>query len=168
MGAEARLRPGCNAVRDFPGPIREERRPTSRNTVRGGALASNFKRSLVSACKEARISYGRKVKGGFTFHDLRHAFNTYMRKAGVAEVGDYADHRALNTGDVRPVQHGGRGRCKGRHYPMAGIPRKWSPKRSPRSSKGLGPCDLTPRFSWSGRLDLNQRLQRPERSALPD
>ena len=84
MGAEARLRPGCNAVRDFPGPIREERRPTS--TVRGGALASNFKRSLVSACKEARISCGRKVKGGFTFHDLRHTFNTYIRRGWLRSV----------------------------------------------------------------------------------
>jgi len=86
MGAEARLRPGCNAVRNFPGPIREERRPTSRNTVRGGALASNVKRSLVSACKEARISYGRKVKGGFTFHDLRHTFNTYIRRGWLRSV----------------------------------------------------------------------------------
>ena len=29
--------------------------------------------------------YGRYTKNGFIFHDLRHTFNTNMRKAGVAE-----------------------------------------------------------------------------------
>jgi len=38
---------------------------------------------LKRACKEAGILNGRKVEGGFTFHDLRHTFNTNMRKAGV-------------------------------------------------------------------------------------
>jgi len=42
-------------------------------------------KSLRTACKDAQILYGRKVKGGFVFHDLRHTFNTYMRKAGVPE-----------------------------------------------------------------------------------
>ena len=37
------------------------------------------------ACKEAGGVYGRFKKGGFIFHDLRHTFNTNMRKAGVAE-----------------------------------------------------------------------------------
>ena len=37
------------------------------------------------ACKKAKIKYGRFEKGGFIFHDLRHTFNTNMRKAGVAE-----------------------------------------------------------------------------------
>jgi len=41
--------------------------------------------SLKTACKKARIPYGRFVKDGFIFHDLRHTFNTYMRKAGVPE-----------------------------------------------------------------------------------
>jgi integrase len=54
-------------------------------TYRGNPIKTNFRRSLATACKKADISYGRKVKGGFTFHDLRHTFNTYMRKAGVAE-----------------------------------------------------------------------------------
>jgi integrase len=35
--------------------------------------------------KKAGVPYGRNVKGGFTFHDLIHTFNTYMRKAGVRE-----------------------------------------------------------------------------------
>lgn len=41
--------------------------------------------SLRRACKKADIVYGRKEKGGFVFHDLRHTFNTNMRKAGVQE-----------------------------------------------------------------------------------
>jgi len=40
---------------------------------------------LIKACKNARIPYGRFEKGGFVFHGLRHTFNAYMRKAGVAE-----------------------------------------------------------------------------------
>ena len=36
-------------------------------------------------CKKAGVVYGRFEKGGFIFHDLRHTFNTNMRKAGVAE-----------------------------------------------------------------------------------
>lgn len=34
---------------------------------------------------KAGIPYGRKVKDGFVFHDLRHTFNTNMRKAGVQD-----------------------------------------------------------------------------------
>jgi integrase len=54
-------------------------------TYRGNPIRTNFRRSLVTACRKAGIPYGTKVQGGFTFHDLRHTFNTYMRKAGVAE-----------------------------------------------------------------------------------
>ena len=46
----------------------------------------NFTRSLQSACKKAEIEYGRFVEGGFIFHDLRHTFNTNMRKADIAET----------------------------------------------------------------------------------
>jgi integrase len=45
----------------------------------------DIRTALKRACKEAGIPYGRFVKDGFIFHDLRHKFNTYMRKAGVAE-----------------------------------------------------------------------------------
>jgi len=38
---------------------------------------------MKSACGAAGIVYGRKTEGGFTFHDLRHGFVTYARKAGV-------------------------------------------------------------------------------------
>ena len=44
-----------------------------------------MKNSLINACKKAGIIYGRFVAGGFIFHDLRHTFNTNMRKAGVQE-----------------------------------------------------------------------------------
>jgi integrase len=44
-----------------------------------------FTRSLTSACKDAGITYGRFVEGGFIFHDLRHTINTNMKKAGVDE-----------------------------------------------------------------------------------
>ena len=41
--------------------------------------------SLERACVKAEIPYGRKIEGGFTLYDLRHTFNTNMRKAGVQE-----------------------------------------------------------------------------------
>jgi integrase len=50
-----------------------------------GKPVSDIRSGLTKACKEAGIEYGRFVKGGFVFHDLRHTFNTYMRKAGVAQ-----------------------------------------------------------------------------------
>jgi integrase len=52
---------------------------------KGKPITYNFARSLKRACEAARIKYGRFVKRGFIFHDLRHTFNTNMRKAGVAE-----------------------------------------------------------------------------------
>jgi len=51
----------------------------------GGKPVSDIRASLKRACKEARITYGRFAKDGFVFHDLRHTFNTYMRKSGVPE-----------------------------------------------------------------------------------
>jgi integrase len=38
---------------------------------------------MKTACKGAGIPWGRKDKGGFIFHDLRHTFVTDMRRAGV-------------------------------------------------------------------------------------
>jgi integrase len=52
---------------------------------KGKPITHNFARSLRRACEAAGIKYGRFVKGGFIFHDLRHTFNTNMRKAGIAE-----------------------------------------------------------------------------------
>ena len=51
----------------------------------GKPITDNFKRSLISTLRKAEIPYGRKVKGGFCFHDFRHCFVTNMRRAGVAE-----------------------------------------------------------------------------------
>ena len=50
-----------------------------------GKPIADFTNSLKKTSKEAGILYGRFVKDGFIFHDLRHTFNTYMRKAGVPE-----------------------------------------------------------------------------------
>ncbi|EFK07638.1 site-specific recombinase, phage integrase family [delta proteobacterium NaphS2] len=50
-----------------------------------GKPVSDIRTGLVKACKKAGITYGRFEKGGFIFHDLRHTFNTNMRKAGVPE-----------------------------------------------------------------------------------
>ena len=51
----------------------------------GKTIKGDIRTALRRACKKASILYGRFVKGGFIFHDLRHSFNTHMRKAGVAE-----------------------------------------------------------------------------------
>jgi integrase len=50
-----------------------------------GQPIRDIRTGLRLACKKAKIKYGRFVKNGFIFHDLRHTFNTNMRKAGVAE-----------------------------------------------------------------------------------
>jgi len=52
---------------------------------RGKPISRSIRTSLRNACDEAGIIYGRFVKGCFVYHDLRHSFNTHMRKAGVAE-----------------------------------------------------------------------------------
>jgi integrase len=50
-----------------------------------GKPVGDIRTGLKEGCKAAGIEYGRNVQGGFVFHDLRHCFNTYMRKAGVSE-----------------------------------------------------------------------------------
>jgi integrase len=50
-----------------------------------GKPVKNIRTGLVKACGKAGIVYGRFKKDGFVFHDLRHTFNTNMRKAGVPE-----------------------------------------------------------------------------------
>jgi integrase len=50
-----------------------------------GKPLKGIRRSLKTACTNAGITYGRFEKDGLIFHDLRHTFNTNMRKAGVAE-----------------------------------------------------------------------------------
>ena len=50
-----------------------------------GKSITCIRTGLRKACQAAGIVYGRFEEGGFIFHDLRHTFNTNMRKAGVAE-----------------------------------------------------------------------------------
>ena len=50
-----------------------------------GKPISDIRTALKRACEEAGILYGRNMKDGFVFHDLRHSFNTNMRKAGISE-----------------------------------------------------------------------------------
>ena len=49
----------------------------------GKPITRNFSQGLKSACKKAGVQWGRDLKDGFVFHDLRHAFITDMRRAGV-------------------------------------------------------------------------------------
>ena len=50
-----------------------------------GKPIKDIKRSLQTACEKAGIVWG-KTRDGFIFHDLRHTFNTNMRKAGVGDL----------------------------------------------------------------------------------
>ena len=50
-----------------------------------GKKLESVRNGVEKACNKAGIIYGRFEKGGFIFHDLRHTFNTNMRKAGVPE-----------------------------------------------------------------------------------
>jgi integrase len=46
-------------------------------------ITKRFETAMKTTCKDAGIPWGREVKGGFIFHDLRHTFITDMRRAGV-------------------------------------------------------------------------------------
>ena len=52
---------------------------------KGKPIKGDIRGSLKTACEKVGIPYGRFTKDGFVFHDLRHTFNTYMRKSGVPE-----------------------------------------------------------------------------------
>ena len=51
-----------------------------------GKIVSDIRKGLRKACKAAGVKYGRNIEGGFVFHDLRHTFNTNMRKAGISDT----------------------------------------------------------------------------------
>lgn len=56
-------------------------------SFRGGVInRCTVERKLEEVCKKTGIVYGRNEKDGFIFHDLRHCFNTYMRRAGVDQL----------------------------------------------------------------------------------
>ena len=66
-----------------------------------GRPVKNIRKSLANACEKAKIPYGWFTKDGFIFHDLRHSFNTYMRKAGVQEsvIMEITDHSSREMFD---------------------------------------------------------------------
>ena len=51
-----------------------------------GAPLKDIRASLKKACEKSGIPYGRNTENGITFHDLRHTFNTNMRKAGTHDT----------------------------------------------------------------------------------
>jgi len=51
-----------------------------------GKPLKSIRASLKKACEGVGIPYGRNTKNGITPHDLRHTFNTFMRKSGVHDT----------------------------------------------------------------------------------
>ena len=51
----------------------------------GNPIVNHFQKAMKAACKGSGIQWGRDIKDGFIFHDLRHGFVTYTRKAGVSK-----------------------------------------------------------------------------------
>jgi integrase len=51
-----------------------------------GKKLGHLKAALITACKNAGIPHGTKVKGGFVLKDLRSTFKTNMARAGVDRV----------------------------------------------------------------------------------
>jgi len=51
-----------------------------------GTPLKDIRASLKKACEKSDIPYGRNTENGITFHDLRHTFNTNMRKAGTHDT----------------------------------------------------------------------------------
>ena len=86
---QARLIPICDELydilRDLPNRIHSAGKNKRVFLYKGNPIKA-FTRSLTTACKDAGIKYGRFVEGGFIFHDLRHTYNTMMRKSGVDET----------------------------------------------------------------------------------
>ena len=51
-----------------------------------GSSLKSIRAILQKTCKDVGIPYGRNTKNGVIFHDLRHTFNTNMRKAGTHDT----------------------------------------------------------------------------------
>ncbi len=81
---EPRSIPICDALFKILKAIPRDIRDNHIFRYRGKPIG-DIRRALKKACKAAGIPYGRSEKDGFVFHDLRHTFNTYMRKAGIPE-----------------------------------------------------------------------------------
>lgn len=86
---EARRIPICNELyemlQSLPNRIQASEEDSHVFKYRGKPVSGEIRRGIKNACDDSKIKYGRFVKGGFIFHDLRHTFNTNMRKAGVPE-----------------------------------------------------------------------------------
>jgi len=67
----------------------------------GEPTTKRFETAMKTACKDAGLTWGREVEGGLIFHDLRHAFVTDMRKAGVelTVTAAITGHAILDMGD---------------------------------------------------------------------
>ena len=72
--------PLLKLLKEIPRPIHDDHVLLFR-----GKPLQALGKALNRACDKAEIPYGRKTNNGFVFHDLRHNFNTNMRKAGVTE-----------------------------------------------------------------------------------
>jgi len=83
---EARDIPICDELYEFLKNIPTNIHKAGHVFLYRGQPFNHIRRGLKDACTAAGIKYGRNVKGGFVFHDLRHTFNTNMRKAGVDET----------------------------------------------------------------------------------
>ncbi len=61
---------------------------TNRVFLNGGRMVDkkHLQRYLKKACHAVGIAYGRFEPDGFVFHDLRHCFATYARRAGVDQL----------------------------------------------------------------------------------
>lgn len=51
-----------------------------------GKPLKSIRAILKKTCKKVGVPYGRNTKNGITPHDLRHTYNTYMRKAGTHDT----------------------------------------------------------------------------------
>ena len=88
---EKRIVPICDELheilKNIPKEIRSDENGKSQQLpevfIYKGAPVKDIRGSLKNACEKVCIPYGRNVKDGITFHDLRHTFNTNMRKAGI-------------------------------------------------------------------------------------
>jgi integrase len=81
---EPRRVPICNVLyeilRNIPRAIHD-----SHVFLYRGKPIRDLRAALKRALKDAGLQYGRSSKDGLVFHDLRHTFNTNMRKAGIPE-----------------------------------------------------------------------------------
>lgn len=81
---EPRIIPICDELHAILGILPRNIRENHLFLYKGKPVR-DIRASLRKACKKVGIHYGRFSKDGFVFHDLRHTFNTNMRRAGVPE-----------------------------------------------------------------------------------